>query len=67
MNQAQPSDSSAHEPTRPSSQAGSTNLDRVRIWQSEQLLEGASEALIQHGPEVYRLRLTRNGKLILHK
>lgn len=34
---------------------------------SEQLLRGQCEVLIQHGHEVYRLRHTRNGKLILTK
>ena len=36
-------------------------------WQSEQLLQGSKEVLIHHGEEVYRLRLTRQGKLILYK
>lgn len=36
-------------------------------WQSEQLLRGSKEVLIHHGEEVYRLRLTRQGKLILYK
>ena len=34
---------------------------------SEQLLRGQCEVLIQHGHEVYRLRHTRNGKLLLTK
>ena len=34
---------------------------------SEQLLAGKAEVLIRHGDDVYRLRLTRNGKLILQK
>lgn len=34
---------------------------------SRQLLQGAREVLIEHEGETYRLRLTRNGKLILHK
>ncbi len=34
---------------------------------SDQLLHGQREVLIQHGTEVYRLRLTRQGKLILQK
>ena len=34
---------------------------------SEQLLRGRQEILIRHGEELYRLRLTRNGKLILQK
>jgi hemin uptake protein HemP len=34
---------------------------------SEELLRGAKELWIRHGEEVYRLRLTRSGKLILQK
>jgi hemin uptake protein HemP len=34
---------------------------------SHDLLQGHREVLIRHGEETYRLRLTRNGKLILHK
>lgn len=35
--------------------------------ESRNLLNGASEVLIRHGNEVYRLRHTRNDKLILTK
>jgi len=38
-----------------------------RTLQSQDLLQGLKEVLITHGEETYRLRLTRNGKLILHK
>lgn len=38
-----------------------------RVVTSESLLEGRTEILITHGNEVYRLRRTRNGKLILQK
>jgi hemin uptake protein HemP len=41
--------------------------NRQRTLRSEDLLQGAKEVLIAHGEETYRLRLTRNGKLILHK
>lgn len=34
---------------------------------SEELLRGSKEILIRHGEEIYRLRLTRSGKLILQK
>ena len=40
------------------------NLPRLR---SSDLLSGAREAIIEHGQEQYRLRLTSNGKLILTK
>ncbi len=39
-------------------------LPRLR---SSDLLSGAREAIIEHGQEQYRLRLTSNGKLILTK
>ena len=34
---------------------------------SADLLQGQVEVLIEHGIDVYRLRLTRSGKLILQK
>jgi len=37
------------------------------VWTSAELLQGNVEAVIQHEEEVYRLRLTRQGKLILYK
>ena len=39
----------------------------VREVTSSELLRGDTELLIRHGDEVYRLKLTRNGKLILQK
>ncbi len=35
--------------------------------ESRNLLQGANEVVIHHGNEVYRLRHTRNDKLILTK
>lgn len=40
---------------------------QVREVSSEELLRGQTELLIRHGEELYRLKLTRNQKLILHK
>ena len=40
--------------------------DRPR-YDSGELLQGAKEALIEHGGEMYRLRLTGSGKLYLTK
>lgn len=37
------------------------------IYRSEELLKGAREVWIEHGDEMYRLRLTSNGKLYLTK
>lgn len=39
----------------------------VRAVTSEELFQGQRELLIVHAGETYRLRLTRNGKLILNK
>lgn len=39
----------------------------LREIDSSSLLQGEKEILIHHGDEVYRLRLTKNGKLILQK
>ena len=39
----------------------------VREVSSSELLRGETELLIRHGDELYRLKLTRNGKLILQK
>ncbi len=38
-----------------------------RTLTSDQLFQGLREIQILHAGEVYRLRLTRNGKLILNK
>ena len=45
----------------------SFGTDEQRSWTSEELLGGQHEVFIRHGSETYRLRLTRQGKLILHK
>jgi len=37
------------------------------LLDSDELLRGGREVLIRHGDEVYRLRHTRNDKLILTK
>ena len=39
----------------------------VRTILSAELLQGAREVYIDHEGEIYRLRLTRNQKLILQK
>ncbi len=45
----------------------SASTARQRSFSSAELLQGAREVLIQHGSEIYRLRLTKAGKLILNK
>ncbi len=43
------------------------SFPELRTLLLEELLLGQREVLVAHGREVYRLRLTRNGKLILTK
>jgi hemin uptake protein HemP len=40
---------------------------RPRIIDSAELLQGRREVWIEHGGEMYRLRLTSSGKLYLTK
>jgi hemin uptake protein HemP len=54
------------EQNRESSQ-GSELPFKERVLQSADLFQGRREVLILHEGEAYRLRLTKNGKLILHK
>jgi hemin uptake protein HemP len=42
-------------------------LDRTLPIRSEKLFSSSDEVLISHSGEQYRLRRTRNGKLILTK
>lgn len=39
----------------------------LRVVTSKEILQGGQEVMIEHEGEFYRLRLTRNGKLILQK
>lgn len=56
------------EPSRPTDpQQSDPPHSRPRTISSSELLAGDKEILIDHEGETYRLRLTRNGKLILHK
>lgn len=51
-------------------QAGSPHIATpasLPCWPSQELLGRGVEALIRHGDALYRLRLTRQGKLILTK
>lgn len=43
------------------------SASNVRTIRSAELLQGAREIYIDHEGEIYRLRLTRNQKLILQK
>ena len=42
-------------------------VDRPRIIRSDELLQGSREVWIEHGAEMYRLRVTAAGKLYLTK
>lgn len=57
------------ESVNPSDEQADVELTNTspRQWTSAELLEGHVEAIIVHAGEVYRLRCTRNNKLILHK
>ncbi len=48
-------------------QPSPTDADRPLIIPSETLLQGRSEIWIEHGDEMYRLRVTSSGKLYLTK
>lgn len=41
--------------------------EQRRVWKSDDLLGGDTEALIVHQGQTYRLRRTKQGKLILYK
>jgi hemin uptake protein HemP len=47
--------------------SGLVTPSTLREIDSSSLLQGEKEILIHHGGEIYRLRLTKNGKLILQK
>lgn len=51
----------------PSSQSRAATVPTASEFDSHRLLQGRAEVLIRHGGEVYRLRHTRNDKLILTK
>lgn len=61
---AEPDPSDPHHALPVSSAA---KQDRVRILESESLLEGRREVWIRHGNEMYRLRATAAGRLHLSK
>lgn len=60
----------SRKPTEPETQpilAERPRTSSTVIWKSEEILQGTKEIQIVHRSEIYRLRLTRNGKLILSK
>ena len=62
-----PAHEAAMAETGPSAGSGRVAPPRSPEVDSARLLEGRREVLIRHGGEVYRLRHTRNDKLILTK
>ena len=44
-----------------------TSEEEPRVIDSRDILGDQVEIMIRHGEETYRLRVTRNGKLILFK
>lgn len=54
-------------PTHPAPTAVQLAVPSGPQWRSDELLAGKDEALITHGDQVYRLRRTGTGKLILTK
>ena len=56
-----------HPPTDANPSNSKLGTAVARELTSVDLLQGSREVLIRHGDDLYRLRLTRNGKLILHK
>ena len=61
----QPQETPAPTPATESTPAASATPREA--WRSEELLGERTEVLILHNDNVYRLRRTRQGKLILYK
>jgi hemin uptake protein HemP len=62
-----PSDSPPAEPAPPQPTLPQPTLPAREQWTSAELLGERTEVLIVHNNEVYRLRRTRQDKLILYK
>lgn len=54
-------------PTQSRPDAGGKWHTSVRTLKSEDILRGSKEVVIEHAGTVYRLKLTRQNKLILNK
>jgi hemin uptake protein HemP len=67
MSEQQRPDAPREPADAPDLQARETASTPPREIASDQIFAGTHEVLIRHAGELYRLRLTRNGKLILHK
>ena len=67
MSEQQRPDASREPGETPDLRVPDTSAGPPREIPSDQIFAGTHEVLIRHAGELYRLRLTRNGKLILHK
>jgi hemin uptake protein HemP len=56
-----------HRPPQPESRTSSDDAVPQRTLNSADLFQGAREVHIRHDEKIYRLQVTRNGKLILIK
>lgn len=65
--QPDPVEAAHHAPHHAPAPLAAVPTSAAPQWSSEQLLAGAEEATITHGDQVYRLRRTLTGKLILTK
>ena len=54
-------------PPEPDDRSLSASADAKRTLDSADLFQGAREVQIRHDEKIYRLQVTRNGKLILIK
>ena len=59
--------SEVHQPYGDAAGAAASQTSTLPRLDSRKLFGGANELLIEHGEELYRLRWTRSGKLILTK
>lgn len=55
------------EPEKPAEPTPQPAPSPPRTITTAELFQGQRELLIQHGHEIYRLRITRHDKLILNK
>ena len=62
-----PTDGPQPSASDPSSPKPPTQPGDQRVIDAVELLDGQQEVMIRNGDQLYRLRKTRQGKLILHK
>ncbi len=62
-----PSTAAAANETEPSPATDVVRIDERLIYRSPELLRGRREIWIEHGRDMYKLRITSQGRLILTK